>query len=344
MAEDEMQFRDPDGFRRILRDLPAADERVRELASERNSVLTKPPGALGRLEELAIWYASWRGELRPFIRQPQIVIFAGNHGVAAQGVSAFPSEVTAEMVANFNSGGAAINQLARELDVEPDVHALDIETPTGDISCGPAMSETLFTEALLAGWRAVNPSADLLIPGEMGIGNTTSAAALALALFGGAASDWTGAGTGVGGSALDRKVEIVAKAVERNGPFPPGCGLDALRRLGGRELAAIAGAIVRARTLRIPVLLDGFICCAAAAAVQSEAGDALEHAVAGHRSAESGHGRILEELGKVPILDLGMRLGEGSGAAAAALILKAALACHSGMATFGEAQVSGSSA
>ena len=344
MAEDMMPFREPDGFRRILRDLPAADERVRELATERNSVLTKPPGALGRLEELAIWYASWRGELRPSIRQPQIVIFAGNHGVAAQGVSAFPSEVTAEMVANFNSGGAAINQLARELGVEPDVHALHIETPTGDISCGPAMSETGFWEALLAGWRAVNPSADLLIPGEMGIGNTTSAAALALALFGGAASDWTGAGTGVGGSALDRKVEVVARAVECNGPCPPGCGLDALRTLGGRELAAIAGAVVRARILRIPVLLDGFICCAAAAALQSEAGDALEHAVAGHRSAESGHGRILGELGKVPILDLGMRLGEGSGAAAAALILKAALACHSGMATFEEAKVSGSSA
>lgn len=344
MAKDEMPFRDPDGFRRILRDLPVADERFRELATERNSVLTKPPGALGRLEELAIWYASWRGGLRPSVRQPQIVIFAGSHGVAAQGVSAFPSEVTAEMVANFNTGGAAINQLARELGVEPDVHALDIETPTGDISCGPAMSETGFTEALLAGWRAVSPSSDLLIPGEMGIGNTTSAAALALALFGGAASDWTGAGTGVEGSALDRKVEIVAAAVERNGPFPPGCGLDALRRLGGRELAAIAGAIVRARLLRIPVLLDGFICCAAAASVHSEAGDALEHAVAGHRSAESGHGRILEELGKVPILDLGMRLGEGSGAAAAALILKAALACHSGMATFEEAQVSGSSA
>lgn len=344
MAENELPFRDPERFRRILRDLPTADDRIRELATERNSVLTKPPGALGRLEGLAIWYASWRGELRPFVRQPQIIIFAGNHGVAAQGVSAYPMEVTAEMVANFNSGGAAINQLARELGVEPDVHALDIDTPTGDISCGPAMSEIGFTEALLAGWNAVSPTADLLIPGEMGIGNTTSAAALAHALFGGAASDWTGAGTGVGGGALERKIEIVAGAVERNGPFAPGRGLDALRRLGGRELAAIAGAIVRARILRIPVLLDGFICCAAAAALQSEAGDALEHAVAGHRSAESGHGRILEELGKAPILDLGMRLGEGSGAAAAALILRSALACHSGMATFEEAQVSGSSA
>ena len=233
MAGDEMPFRNPEGFRRILRDLPAADERVRELAAQRNSVLTKPPGALGRLERLAIWYASWRGELRPFVMQPQIIIFAGNHGVAAQGVSAFPMEVTAEMVANFNSGGAAINQLARELGVEPDVHALNIETPTGDISCEPAMSEAGFTEALLAGWQAVSPTADLLIPGEMGIGNTTSAAALAHALFGGAASDWTGAGTGVGGGALERKIQIVARAVERNGPFPSGCGLDALCRLGG---------------------------------------------------------------------------------------------------------------
>ena len=343
VAKDETPFRDPEGFRRILRNLPAPDERIRDLAAARNADLTKPPGALGRLEELAIWYASWRGEPRPVIRHPQIIIFAGNHGVAAQGVSAYPSEVTTEMVANFSSGGAAINQLARELGVEPDVRALDIKTPTGDISRGPAMSETGLSEALLAGWQAVRPTADLLIPGEMGIGNTTSAAALALALFGGSASDWTGTGTGVGGDALERKVEIVARAVECNGPFRAGSGLDALRKLGGRELAAIAGAIVRARNLRIPVLLDGFICCAAAAALQSEAEGALEHAVAGHRSAESGHGRVLRELGKEPMLDLGMRLGEGSGAAVAALVLKAALACHSGMATFGEAQVSGPS-
>ncbi|MCE2523576.1 MAG: nicotinate-nucleotide--dimethylbenzimidazole phosphoribosyltransferase [Rhodobacteraceae bacterium] len=341
MVETDTPFCDPEGFRRVLQNLPAPDESTRILASERNALLTKPSGSLGRLEELAIWYASWRGDSKPEILNPQVIVFAGNHGVAAQGVSAYPPEVTAEMIANFNSGGAAINQLARQLGTEPDVHAIDIDRPTGDISCGAAMTETEFTQALLAGWRAVRPAADLVVPGEMGIGNTTSAAALALALYGGSATDWTGAGTGVDGSALERKVCAVASAVEHNGPFAPGEGLDALRRLGGRELAAIAGAIVCARIHRIPVVLDGFICTAAASALHSEVKDSLAHAIAGHCSAEAGHGRILEKIGKRSVLDLEMRLGEGSGAAVAALVLKAALACHSGMSTFEEAQVSG---
>ncbi len=341
MGNDMPTFADSREFRHLLQRLPAPDARAEAQARERNAALTKPNGSLGRLEETAIWYASWRGHARPEKLAPQILIFAGSHGVARQGVSAFPSEVTGQMVANFNEGGAAINQLAGIADARLDVQAIDLDRPTADISEGPAMSEHGFVSALAAGWRAVCPQAGLLIAGEMGIGNTTAASAICLALFGGDASDWVGRGTGVTGGALRRKTEIVRNAVDKNRRFASKSGLNALQSLGGRETAAIAGAIARARCLRIPVLLDGFVCCAAAAAIQAEARDALDHALAGHRSAEAAHGRLLAQLAKPPLLDLGMRLGEGSGAAVAVQLLRCALACHSGMATFSEAGVSG---
>ncbi len=329
-------------LRRLLADLPAADAVARRRAEERNSMLTKPAGSLGRLEKLASWYASWRRAPAPGITSPQVVIFAGNHGVAGRGVSAFPQEVTGQMVANFESGGAAINQLAGQVGASVEVRAIDLETPTADIAVGAAMSQAEFDDALGIGWDAVDDGADLLIPGEMGIGNSTSAAAVALALYGGSPTDWTGAGTGVEGETLAGKMAVVGQAVEANRPFPPGQGLEVLRRLGGREMAAIAGAIIRARTLRIPVMLDGFICSAAAATLHVEAADALDHVVAGHVSAEAGHRLLLERIGKTPLVSLDLRLGEASGAALAALILKAALACQSGMATFAEASVSNS--
>jgi nicotinate-nucleotide--dimethylbenzimidazole phosphoribosyltransferase len=182
----------------------------------------------------------------------------------------------------------------------------------------------------------VNADADLLVVGEMGIGNTTSAAAIAHALFGGAAEDWVGRGTGVDDAGLAIKARVVREGVARNGATE---GLDVLRCLGGREVAAMAGAIARARSLRIPVILDGFICCAAAATLASEVPGALDHAIAGHVSAEAAHGAVLDRLGKEPVLRLNMRLGEASGAAVAINVLKAAVACHSGMATFAEAGV-----
>lgn len=315
------------------------DAAARAGAEARNTQLTKPPGALGRLEDLAIWYASWRGTDRPQIKAPQIIVFAGNHGVTAQGVSAFPAEVTAQMVLNFQAGGAAINQLAKAADARLDVHALDLDRPTADFTQEPAMSEAACLAALQTGWNAVDPASDLLVVGEMGIGNTTSAAALACALFGGSAEDWTGRGTGVDDAGLANKTRVVTEGVARHAG---GDGLDTLARLGGRELAAMAGAIARARTERIPVILDGFICSAAAAALVKTEASALDHAVAGHLSAEGAHGRLLEALGKKPLLSMGMRLGEGSGAALAISILKGAVACHSDMATFAEAGVSDS--
>ncbi|GAB4292346.1 MAG: nicotinate-nucleotide--dimethylbenzimidazole phosphoribosyltransferase [Roseovarius sp.] len=335
----QQDFDSVETFQGIMRDLPAPDPQAREAAMARNGQLTKPPGSLGRLEDLAIWYAGWRADPRPQIRAPQVIVFAGNHGVAAQGVSAFPAEVTAQMVGNFQAGGAAINQLARVAGARLDVHALELERPTGDISRGPAMSAEELVAALAAGWRAVDARADLLVVGEMGIANTTAAAALALALFGGAAGDWVGRGTGVDDAGLRHKAEVVARAVAVNAGAE-GDGLEVLRRLGGREIAAMAGAILRARLCRIPVILDGFICTAAAACLEAARPGALEHAVAGHVSGEAGHGRLLERLGKPPLLALGMRLGEASGGTLAIAVLRAALACHSGMATFAEAGVS----
>ncbi|UWR53738.1 nicotinate-nucleotide--dimethylbenzimidazole phosphoribosyltransferase [Phaeobacter inhibens] len=330
-----------DHFRAQLAQAPGVDEQAETAAAERNSQLTKPPGSLGRLEDLAIWYGSWRGTERPVIRAPQVIVFAGNHGIVQQGVSAFPSEVTAQMVANFKHGGAAINQLAKLAGARLDVHSLDLETPTKDFTKDAAMDSAELLSALQTGWKSVDPSADLLVVGEMGIGNTTPAAALACALFGGGAGDWTGRGTGVDDTGLANKTRVVAEGVALHGPAITD-GVEALRRLGGREIAAMAGAMTAARMMKIPVILDGFICCAAAACLMRTHPAALDHVVAGHQSAESAHAALLTHLGKPPFLSLDLRLGEGSGAALAIQVLRAAVACHSGMATFEEAGVSGS--
>jgi nicotinate-nucleotide--dimethylbenzimidazole phosphoribosyltransferase len=326
-------------IRARLQKAASPDAAAREAAEGRNAVLTKPPGALGRLEEIAIWYAAWRGDARPRIEAPQVLIFAGNHGVAARGVSAFPPEVTVQMVANFEAGGAAINQLSDLAGAAMSVHALDLDNPTADFTQGPAMDEAAFLLAFNTGWDAVDATSDLLVVGEMGIGNTTSAAAIACALYGGAPADWTGRGTGVDEAGVALKAQVVADGLAAN-PGASDDPLEALRCLGGREIAAMAGAMARARMSGIPVILDGFICCAAAAVLHRTAEGALDHAIAGHASAEQAHIRMLEQIGKVPLLSLDLRLGEGSGAALAIQVLKGALACHSGMASFAEAGVS----
>ncbi|CUH39772.1 Nicotinate-nucleotide--dimethylbenzimidazole phosphoribosyltransferase [Jannaschia seosinensis] len=323
-------------IRAALAALPEPDDAARVAARKRDAQLTKPPGSLGRLEELAIWYAGWRGEARPRVAAPQILVFAGNHGIAAQGVSAFPTEVTAQMVANFEAGGAAINQLADLAGARLDVHALDLDRPTADFTQGPAMAEAEACAAFARGWGAVADGTDVLVVGEMGIGNTTSATALASAILGG--NGWAGRGTGVDDAGLARKEAAVARALAVNADRT---GLGVLTAFGGRELAAMAGAIAGARARRVPVILDGFICTAAALTLWAEEKGALDHCVAGHLSAEGAHGRMLDALGMAPLLSLGLRLGEGSGAALAIQVLRGALACHSGMATFSEAGVAG---
>ncbi|TGD43586.1 nicotinate-nucleotide--dimethylbenzimidazole phosphoribosyltransferase [Pseudotabrizicola sediminis] len=333
-------FTSLDSFRAVLAAQPDVDTSARTAAAARNGQLTKPPGALGRLEDLAIWLAGWQGREKPKADAPQVVIFAGNHGVAARGVSAFPPEVTAQMVANFRHGGAAINQLSKAFGAAMTVHALDLDHPTADFTQSPAMTEAELTKALTTGWNAVDPQADLLVTGEMGIGNTTSAAAIVAALLGGAAEDWVGRGTGVDDHGLARKAAAVHAGLATHAALLSD-PLQVLRCLGGHEIAAMAGAIARARAERIAVVLDGFICCAAALVLQRARSGALDHCLAGHVSAEAGHGRLLAALDKQPLLNLGLRLGEGSGAALALGIVQGAVACHSGMATFAEAGVSG---
>ncbi|MEL6584242.1 MAG: nicotinate-nucleotide--dimethylbenzimidazole phosphoribosyltransferase [Pseudomonadota bacterium] len=330
-------FQSFDGFLAAIADAPSPDQTAIDGAVSRDAVLTKPPGALGRLEEVVRWLAGWQGAAQPTCDAPQVIVFAGNHGVTAQGISAFPADVTVQMVANFEAGGAAINQLAGLAGARLDVVALDLERPTADFTQADAMTEAECVSALLTGWSAVDEAADILVVGEMGIGNTTSAAALALALCGGSGADWSGRGTGLDDAGVVHKASVIETGVARLSSAAP---LAVLAGVGGREIAAMAGAIARARMLGIPVLLDGFIASSAALVLHKIDTDLTAHLQAAHLSAEGAHERLLTELGQEPLLSLGMRLGEGSGAAVALQIVKAAVACHAGMATFAEAGVS----
>jgi nicotinate-nucleotide--dimethylbenzimidazole phosphoribosyltransferase len=328
-----------DEMRRLLRTLPGPDLDAGTAAAVRERDLTKPAGSLGRLEELTQWLSTWQGKHPPVVDHPRTAVFAGNHGVAVQGVSAYPPAVTAQMVQNFINGGAAVNQLVGVIDGDLRVYELALEQPTRDFTIAPAMDEEQCAKAMAYGMMAVEPGLDVLALGEMGIANTTAAAAVCHALYGGEAQDWVGPGTGVQGEQLARKAEVVARAVALHQPVMTD-GLEILRCVGGLELAAIAGAILAARLARTPVVLDGYVCTAAAAVLHALDRHALDHCIVAHRSAEPGHALLLEKLGQKPLLDLGMRLGEGSGATLAIGILKAAVACHTGMATFAEAAVS----
>ncbi|MFD1107055.1 nicotinate-nucleotide--dimethylbenzimidazole phosphoribosyltransferase [Sphingobium olei] len=326
-------------FEAALSALPSPDACAIAAARARQAQLTKPPGSLARLEEIALFFAGWQGVERPMLERGRALIFAGNHGVAVHGVSAFPPEVTAQMVANFAAGGAAINALATLADLEIRVLPIELDRPTADFTRAPATTEAECLAALSIGAEAVEPGLHAIILGEMGIGNSTAAAALAARSFGGAVSDWVGPGTGLDRDGVERKTQVVADALafHADAPHSP---FDTLCRVGGREIAAMAGAVLRARQLGIPVILDGFISCAAVAPLAAATPAIVDHCLAGHCSAEPGHGLLLEKLGLEPLLRLGMRLGEGSGAAVATLIVRAALATHAQMATFAEAGVS----
>ena len=329
-----------DDVRRLMAALPGPDDTAARAAAAHEARLTKPAGSLGRLEALSAWAAAWQGTHPPRADDLLACIFAGNHGVAARGVSAFPAEVTHQMVANFEAGGAAINQLCAAIGARLTVTPLALDTPTRDFTTGPAMNEADCVAAIAAGMAAVDPGADVLCLGEMGIANTTAAAALACALFGGPADGWVGAGTGIDAAGLARKRAAVdaAMAVHGEALAEP---WEALRRVGGRELAAIAGAALAARLNRVPVLLDGYVCTAAAAVLRAADEHGLDHCQVAHLSVEPGHRRLVARLGMTPLLDLSMRLGEGTGAVLAAGVLRAAVRAHNGMATFAEARVSG---
>lgn len=335
-----MTFRATRDIAAICHDLPRLDEAAAQAARARQAVLTKPPGSLGRLEDLAIWLASWQGHDPPSLDHAAIVIFAGNHGVAERGVSAYPAAVTAQMVANFAAGGAAINQLARQANAELRVVPITLDRPTRDFTLEPAMPMAEFLAAVDIGFAAVPPRCDLLVVGEMGIANTTAAAALCAALLGGGAERWVGPGTGVDAAGLERKRSVIdaALARHRDSLADP---LAIAAALGGRETAAILGAVLAARLRRVPTLLDGFVASSAVLALMRLNPSTLAHCQAGHVSAEVGHRQLLAAMGLKPLLDLDMRLGEGSGAAVAINILRAAVACHAGMATFAGAGVAG---
>jgi nicotinate-nucleotide--dimethylbenzimidazole phosphoribosyltransferase len=326
-------------IRELLAKMPMADTEAVAKVKARDAQLTKPPGALGRLEDIVEWLAAWQQRSNPRVENPVVAVFAGNHGVVAQGVAAYPPAVTAQMVANFQSDGAAVNQICKTFDLGLKVFELALEVPTQDITQDAAMTEKDCAATMAYGMEAIANGCDLLCIGEMGIGNTTIAAALACGLFGGPAADWVGPGTGVDGEGLKRKADAVSRAValhqdHLNDP------LEVLRRLGGRELAAMAGAILGARLNRVPVLIDGYVATAAAAVLFKANPHALDHCMAAHVSAEPAHKNLLKLIGKEPLLNLGMRLGEASGAALAAGIVRAAVNCHNNMATFASAGVS----
>jgi nicotinate-nucleotide--dimethylbenzimidazole phosphoribosyltransferase len=277
----------------------------------------------------------------PKLERVSVLVFAGNHGVTSHGVSAYPQAVTQQMVANFTSGGAAINQIARLAGAELTVVPIELERPTADFTLEPAMGTAEFLAAIDAGYGAVSPDADLVALGEMGIGNTTAAAALCTAILGGGAARWVGRGTGVDDAGLQRKCAVIEAAMHRHRAVLSD-PLAVAAALGGRELAAIAGATLAARSYQVPVLLDGFVTTAAVLPLARLDAGFLDHCRGAHVSAEAGHRALLHELGLHPLLDLGMRLGEASGAALAIVLLRAALACHAGMATFSDAGVAGS--
>ncbi len=323
----------------LLHVTPEGDEAAVEAIRARDRQLTKPPGSLGELETLVEFLGRWQGKATPTLDNPMVAIFAGNHGVTDQGVSAFPREVTAQMVANFTAGGAAVSQICQLHEFNLRVFELALDLPTGDITRTAAMDDRMCAATVAYGMEAIAGKPDLLAIGEMGIGNTTVAAAIYAALYGGSGADWVGRGTGVDDAGLARKADAVDRAValHKDALDDP---LAVLARLGGREIAAMFGAIIAARQQRIPVIVDGFVATSAAAIAHAANPSSIDHCIFGHVSAEHAHARVLEKLGRRPLLNLGMRLGEGSGAALAAVIVKTALHLHKNMATFASAGVS----
>ncbi|PHR01066.1 MAG: nicotinate-nucleotide--dimethylbenzimidazole phosphoribosyltransferase [Sulfitobacter sp.] len=280
-----MKFTTLNAIAGLAATLPTSDEASVAAARARQNSLTKPPGALGRLETLAEFMAGWRKTICPEIKRAQALVFAGNHGVCAQGVNPYPQEVTAQMVLNFESGGAAINQLCRVNGAALRVIPLELDRPTQDFTQGPAMSEAETLAAMQAGADAVDTLADVLILGEMGIGNSTVAAAMAAALFGGEVSVWVGAGTGSDSAGIARKIGAIDAGLALHSARS---GMAVLASLGGREQAAICGAVLAARAAGIVVILDGFICTAAAAALYTTDQRLLDHCLVGHQSSEPG--------------------------------------------------------
>jgi nicotinate-nucleotide--dimethylbenzimidazole phosphoribosyltransferase len=328
-----------------------------EQARLRQQQLTKPAGSLGRLEDIAIQMAGITGQLLPEIKQKAVIIMAADHGVAREGVSAYPSDVTPQMVHNFLQGGAAINALARSAGAKvivvdigvagelshPDLISRKVAAGTADFMIEPAMNETDMLQAIQVGMdvfdEQLGQGVDLIATGDMGIGNTTASSAITAVLLQTPAALVTGRGTGINDEQLGHKVRVIEKAIERNAPNPND-PLDVLMKVGGLEIAGLVGVIIAAASYRVPVVIDGFISGAAALVAVELNPMVSNYLFAGHVSVERGHRLILEKIGISPLLDLQLRLGEGTGAVLAMSIIESALSAHREMATFAEASVS----
>lgn len=342
----------------VIASIEPADAGAIRRALSRQRNLTKPPGSLGRLEDVSVQLAGIFGSERPAIRGKAVIVAAGDHGVVAQGVTGYPQEVTAQMVLNFLSGGAAVSVMARrvgarqiivdagvaaDLPEHPELRSVRIGRGTADISEGPAMSREQAEQSVMAGVgiavEAAGAGADLIAAGEMGIGNTTASSAITAAFTGASPDDTTGAGTGRNAEELALKAAVVQCALDVNAPDASD-GLDVLAKVGGFEIGVLAGVALGAASMRRALIVDGFISGAAMLIAQALCPTARDYMIASHRSAEKGHGIALSHLNLLPLLELDMRLGEGSGAVLAMPIIEAAAACLSDMATFGEAGVS----
>jgi nicotinate-nucleotide--dimethylbenzimidazole phosphoribosyltransferase len=318
----------------LLRDLPSPDAAASTAVRERASQVLRPLGALASLDDVAAWLAGWQRTSSPAVAHPAAVVFVADHGVAEEGVSAYPQSVTAAMLHALREGVATASVMARHVEATLEIVDVGVGRPTGNLTREPALTADRFAECIEAGRTAVRGlDCDLLVLGEMGIGNTTAAAAVCAALFGLRAEDWTGRGTGVDDAGLARKIAVIESARRRVGEVAP---FEALRQLGGAELVAIAGAALEARRTSIPVLLDGFVVTAAVAALFLARREALEHCIAGHCSSEPGHRLLLEKIGMRALIDLDLRLGEASGALAAVPLIRLAAAAVTDVATFDE--------
>lgn len=324
-----------DDIRALFERQTQPDLEARSRAALRNANLLKPTGSLGQLEEIALFLAGWQGVEKPAINRPIVALFAGNHGVHAQGVSRWPMEITQTMVDTFMQGGAAINQLCALHGLGLKVFDLALDMPVGDFSQEAAMDEKGCAATIAFGMEAIAGGVDLVCLGEMGIANTTSASAIYAALFGGEVEEWVGDGAGADAEQRARKITAIKAGLELHASklSDP---LEVLRCLGGREIAAMAGTILSARAERIVVVVDGFVATAAAAVLYKIDPASLDHCLFAHVSAEQAHHKALDAMGATALLDLGMRLGEGTGAALAASLVKSAAATHSGMATFAD--------
>jgi nicotinate-nucleotide--dimethylbenzimidazole phosphoribosyltransferase len=341
--------------------VPALDERARVEALRRQDTLTKPPGSLGRIEELGVRLAAITGNSRPSVTLKSVIVMAADHGVTAEGVSAYPPQVTAQMVLNFLRGGAAINVLARQasarvavvdigvatdLPTHENLYARKIAAGTRNMAQGPAMTRAQAEAAVAVGMSIFeleySKGVDLIATGDMGIGNTTAASAIVAAITGKPPASVTGRGTGIDDNTLERKVAVIERALSNNRPDPKDA-FDVVAKVGGLEIAGLAGAIIGAAARRVPVVVDGFVSGAAALIACGLIPAVKPYLFAGHLSVEKGHAITFEHLGLKPLLDLNLRLGEGTGAVLAFHLLEAAARIHSEMATFAEAKVSGGS-